>query len=128
MSSKQDDDEYEKYRIQIGTAMDNQKYMIPPGAGVGGIGTYIDNSTAPWKTQQPMTYISSAGIPSSKMITDAPYFVMWYDTTTGVYNGLWAMTDEDAAEKAREKQGDSRCGQILILEKGQQWLKMWERR
>ena len=68
--------------------------------------------------------------PPSPMVTDMPYFVLWYDMLTGIYVGIWCADDEAAIAEAQAIQNDKtkHCGQVLIMERGQQWLKTWERR
>ena len=135
MSIKEDDkelcNEYSKYQRQIyniQSGMQNQIYktfdqspsfMIPPGSDI----TVSGNGTGG---------ITSTGkfTPPCAMVTDMPYFVLWYDTIARVYVGTWCADDEAAIAEAQAIQNDKskHCGQVLIMERGQQWLRTWERR
>ena len=132
MSSKQDDDEYKKaldqiYQIQAGTDNTYQTYgitppfTIPPGTNITGTisGSVSGGITSPGKFTPPCA-----------MVTDMPYFVLWYDTLSCIYVGTWCADDEAAIAEAQAIQNDKtkHCGQVLIMERDQQWLKTWERR
>jgi len=122
------DDEYKKaldqiYHIQTGTDNIGQTYMIPPGPKIPpyptGTAVGMSGSTAPGRFTPPCA-----------MVTDMPYFVLWYDTLSCIYVGTWCADDEAAIAEAQAIQNDKtkHCGQVLIMERDQQWLKTWERR
>lgn len=104
--SAQEEQIFRNYKMQIGTAIANQTYMIPPGTAGG----------------------SFSGIASPNAITNCKYFVMYFDTSIGGYKGAWWDTDEEAAEDVRKIQANNSSTHVVILTKDQEWLRTWERR
>jgi hypothetical protein len=128
----QSDDEYETAKMQwtdkmqstAGTGISSIPISpIGPG-GYAGYGT-ISGGLTPQPTNPGFKFP-----PPSPMVTDMPYFVLWYDMLTCIYVGTWCADDEAAIAEAQKIQNDKTktCGQVLILERDQQWIKTWERR
>jgi hypothetical protein len=131
------DDEYKKaldqiYQIQTGT--DN---MIPSGPKIPPYPPQIPPYPPQIPPYPPGTAVGMSGstapgrfTPPCAMVTDMPYFVLWYDTLSCIYVGTWCADDEAAIAEAQAIQNDKtkHCGQVLIMERDQQWLKTWERR
>lgn len=96
---------------------------------LGSIGPYQDTGTMLPYDPSPFLSAATAKLASlGESIAAHPFVILWYNSSASRYERYWAVSDEDAIEKARKTMELPNCTQLQIFEVAHRWEKEWQKR